>query len=48
VPPSHFIGKLKDKASGVQISCCIAVEGLWRDLFVLLREKRVEQDEEGM
>ena len=44
----YFIGKLKDKASGVWISCCVAVEGLRRNLFVLPREKRVEQDEEGM
>jgi DNA polymerase alpha subunit A len=43
----YFIGKLKDKTSGAWVSCCITVEGLQRNLFVLPREKRVEQDEEG-
>jgi DNA polymerase alpha subunit A len=44
----YFIGKLKDKDSGAWVSCCVTVEGLQRNLFVLPREKRVEQDEEGM
>ncbi|KAF7983750.1 hypothetical protein HWV62_19727 [Athelia sp. TMB] len=43
----HFIGKLKDKTSGVWVSCCVTVENLQRNLFVLPREKRVEQDEDG-
>jgi DNA polymerase alpha subunit A len=43
----YFIGKLKDKASGAWVSCSVTVEGLQRNLFVLPREKRVEQDEEG-
>jgi len=43
----YFISKLKDKDSGAWVSCCVTVEGLQRNLFVLLREKRVEQDEEG-
>jgi DNA polymerase alpha subunit A len=43
----YFIGKLKDKDSGAWVSCCVTVEGLQRNLFVLPREKRVEQDEEG-
>ena len=41
----YFIGKLKDKDSGAWVSCCVTVEGLQRNLFVLPREKRVEQDE---
>lgn len=36
-----FIGKLKDKASGSWVSCCVTVENLERNLFVLPREKRV-------
>jgi DNA polymerase alpha subunit A len=43
----YFIGKLKDKTSGVWVSCCVTVEGLQRNLFVLPREKQVEQDDEG-
>jgi DNA polymerase alpha subunit A len=43
----HFIGKLKDKASGSWVSCCVTVEGLQRNLFVLPREKRVEPDDDG-
>lgn len=43
----HFIGKLKDKTSGVWVSCCVTVENLQRNLFVLPREKRVEQDDDG-
>ncbi|KAF8966275.1 DNA polymerase alpha catalytic subunit [Flammula alnicola] len=43
----YFTGKLKDKASGAWVSCCVTVEGIERNLFVLPREKRVEVDEEG-
>jgi DNA polymerase alpha subunit A len=43
----YFIGKLKDKTSGVWVSCSVTVENLQRNLFVLPREKRVEEDEEG-
>jgi len=43
----HFIGKLKDKNSGVWISCCITVENLQRNLYVLPRERRIEIDEDG-
>jgi DNA polymerase alpha subunit A len=43
----YFIGKLKDKTSGAWVSCCVTVEGLQRNLFVLPREKRVEPDEDG-
>lgn len=43
----YFIGKLKDKTSGVWVSCCVTVENLQRNLYVLPREKRVEQDEDG-
>lgn len=43
----YFIGKLKEKSSGTWISCCVKVEGIERNLFVLPREKRVEQDEDG-
>ena len=43
----YFIGKLKDKTSGSWVSCCVTVEGMERNLFVLPREKRVEEDDEG-
>jgi DNA polymerase alpha subunit A len=43
----YFIGKLKDKNSGAWVSCCVTVEGVQRNLFVLPREKRVEEDDEG-
>ncbi|PFH53233.1 hypothetical protein AMATHDRAFT_54925 [Amanita thiersii Skay4041] len=43
----YFTGKLRDKLSGLWLSCCVTVEGLQRNLFVLPRQKRVEQDEDG-
>ncbi|KIM44768.1 hypothetical protein M413DRAFT_442728 [Hebeloma cylindrosporum] len=43
----YFIGKLKDKLSGGWVSCCVTVEGMERNLFVLPREKRVEMDQDG-
>lgn len=43
----YFVGKLKDKSSGAWMSCCITIEGIQRNLFVLPRERRVEPDEEG-
>ena len=44
----YFVGKLKDKVSNVWVSCCVTVEGIQRNLFVLPREKRVEQGEDGI
>ena len=43
----HFIGRLKDKNSGVWTSCCVTVENLQRNLYVLPRERRIEIDEDG-
>jgi len=43
----HFIGKLKDKNSDVWTSCCVTVENLQRNLYVLPRERRIEVDEDG-
>ena len=43
----HFIGKLKDKSSGQWVSCCVTVENLQRNLYVLPRERRTEIDEDG-
>ncbi|KAG6887799.1 hypothetical protein C0995_012659 [Termitomyces sp. Mi166 len=43
----YFVGKLKDKTSGVWISCCVTIEGIQRNLFVLPRERHVEGDEDG-
>jgi DNA polymerase alpha subunit A len=41
----YFVGKLKDKVSNAWISCCVTVEGVQRNLFVLPRGYRVEEDE---
>lgn len=43
----YFIGKLKDKTSGQWVSCSVTIEGMERNLFVLPRERQVEQDEDG-
>jgi DNA polymerase alpha subunit A len=43
----HFVGKLKDKSSGQWVSCCVTVENLQRNLYVLPRERRIEIDEDG-
>lgn len=43
----HLIGKLKDKNSGQWVSCCVTVENLQRNLYVLPRERRIEIDEDG-
>lgn len=40
----YFIGKLKDKTSGSWVSCCITVENLERNLFVLPRERKIDED----
>lgn len=42
----YFIGKTQDKQSSAWLSCCVVVENLKRNLFVLPRERRVEQDDE--
>ncbi|KAF9469285.1 DNA polymerase alpha catalytic subunit [Collybia nuda] len=43
----YFIGKLKDKVTGAWVSCCVTVDNIERNLFVLPREKRTEPDEDG-
>jgi DNA polymerase alpha subunit A len=43
----HFIGKLKDKTSGVWVSCCVTVENIQRNLFLLPRDKMVEEGDDG-
>lgn len=35
----HFIGKLKDKKSGVWVSCCVTIENLRRNPYVLPRKR---------
>ncbi|PCH44462.1 hypothetical protein WOLCODRAFT_105176 [Wolfiporia cocos MD-104 SS10] len=42
----YFIGKVQDKASKAWLSICVTVENLERNLFVLPRERRMEEDEE--
>ncbi|KAH9935987.1 uncharacterized protein BXZ73DRAFT_45345 [Epithele typhae] len=43
----HFIGKVQDKKSQAWVSICVTVENLQRNLFVLPRDLRVEEDDEG-
>jgi DNA polymerase alpha subunit A len=38
----YFTGKVKDKATDTWVSCCVTVENIERNLYVLPREKRVE------
>lgn len=38
-------GKIKDKTSSTWVSACLAIEGLQRNLFLLPRPLRVEQEE---
>ena len=42
----YFIGKTQDKSSKSWVSCCNTIENMQRNLFVLPREHRLEQDEE--
>ena len=42
----YFIGKTQDKKTKAWLSCCVTVENLQRNLFVLPRERRVEEDPE--
>ncbi|KAF9006961.1 hypothetical protein BDQ17DRAFT_1351161 [Cyathus striatus] len=42
-----FTGKLKEKVTGNWTSCCVTVEGIERNLFILPRDRKVEQDEDG-
>lgn len=41
-----FTGKTQDKKSKAWVSCCVTVENLERNLFVLPRERRLDLDEE--
>ncbi|KAF8920856.1 hypothetical protein CPB85DRAFT_1372860 [Mucidula mucida] len=38
----YFTGKVKDRNTGQWVSCCVTVQGLERNLFVLPRETRLE------
>ncbi|KAH9933419.1 ribonuclease H-like domain-containing protein [Fomitopsis serialis] len=42
----YFVGKTQDKVSKAWYSCCVTVENLQRNLFLLPRERRMEEDEE--
>ena len=44
----YFTGKVKDKATGIWTSCCVTVENIERNLFVLPRNKRVELVDEAL
>ncbi|TBU30600.1 DNA polymerase alpha catalytic subunit [Dichomitus squalens] len=41
----YFIGKTQDKKTKAWVSICVTVENLERNLFVLPRERRMEEDE---
>jgi DNA polymerase alpha subunit A len=41
----YFVGKLKDKVTGAWVSCCVTVENMQRNVFVLPRTKPDEFDE---
>ncbi|EMD39179.1 hypothetical protein CERSUDRAFT_112852 [Gelatoporia subvermispora B] len=41
----YFTGKAQDKTTKAWLSCCVTVENLQRNLFVLPRERRIEEDE---
>ena len=43
----YFIGKVQDKKTKAWVSICVTVENLERNLFVLPRERRIEEDEDG-
>ncbi|KAK7687728.1 hypothetical protein QCA50_008944 [Cerrena zonata] len=43
----YFVGKTQDKNSKAWVSCCVTVENLERNLYVLPRERQWEEDEEG-
>lgn len=42
----YFVGKTQDKNSKAWVSCCVAVENLERNLFILPRERQLDLDEE--
>jgi DNA polymerase alpha subunit A len=37
----YFVGKTVDKPSGKWVSCCVTVENIERNLFVLKRDRKV-------
>ncbi|EJD43695.1 hypothetical protein AURDEDRAFT_88520 [Auricularia subglabra TFB-10046 SS5] len=41
----HFIGKCRDKDTKAWISCCVTVENMERNLYVLKRQKQLDDDE---
>lgn len=43
----YFVGKTQDKNSKAWVSCCVTVENLERNLYVLPRERQWEEDEDG-
>ncbi|KAL6306263.1 DNA polymerase alpha catalytic subunit [Sparassis latifolia] len=43
----YFVGKTQDKVSKAWLSCCVTVENLQRNLFILPRERRMQEDEAG-
>ncbi|KAI0077749.1 DNA polymerase alpha catalytic subunit [Panus rudis PR-1116 ss-1] len=42
----YFIAKAQDKNSKAWVSCCVTVENIQRNLFVLPRERQLDMDEE--
>jgi DNA polymerase alpha subunit A len=44
----YFTGKVKDKTTGTWVSCCVTVENIERNLYVLPRNKQVELVDEAL
>lgn len=44
----YFTGKAKNKTTGSWVSCCVTVENIERNLYVLPRDKRVELVDEAL
>ncbi len=42
----YLVGKVKDKESGRYVSCCLTVNGIERCIFLLPRNKQVEDGHE--
>jgi DNA polymerase alpha subunit A len=42
----YFVGKLKDNVSNAWVSCCVTIEGIRCNLFVLSHKQHIEQGED--
>ena len=44
----YFIGKVLDKQTSSYVSCCVTVEGLQRNIYVLPRDRRIGRSKLGI